>query len=103
MRKLFSTLFKFLGKGLSENNGQPSSIRIMVFYAFVLWSTGIFIGLIVTIFLYRELWVTVLGMILGGMFSLVGVKAYQKGKESSAPLGLTAGKSETGDQNETNA
>ena len=81
MKNAISKFFAWLGKGLSEDNGNPSTIRIVVFYASLLWVTAIFIGILVTVFYYRELWLAVLGMILGGLFSLLGVKAYQKGKE----------------------
>ncbi len=78
------TFFSWLGKALSEDNGNPSSIRIIVFYAGVLWSTAVTVGIIVTIFWYRELWLAVLSLILTGLFTLLGVKAYQKNKEQNA-------------------
>ena len=83
MKNPFSKFFTFLGKANSEN-GQPSNMRVIVMYSAFLFSTVLTFALAYVCFKYPDL-ILGLAAIVSGLFtSIIGLKAYQKGKEATA-------------------
>ncbi|MFA5803655.1 MAG: hypothetical protein WC879_03335 [Melioribacteraceae bacterium] len=86
-------LFEFLGKALSEDTGNPSSMRIGVLYTMLLFTTVLTFAMFYVCLTHPDLIISLATIISALLTSLFGWKAYQKGKEVSA--GNV--KSETGD------
>jgi len=84
MKKIFSKIFGFLGKALSEDNGLPSSARLIVFISFFVLIPCIAFALVYTFLTAKDISVSVLTAVLAFLSSLFGIKAYQKGKEVKA-------------------
>lgn len=74
--------FEFIQKALSEDNGNPSSTRLNVFFAVLQWAPAVTAGFIIVLLSYPDFILTYLTALLGGLLGLLGLKVYQKGKES---------------------
>ena len=83
MRQALSKLFTFLGKGLSEDNGNPSSTRINLSVAIWILIPCVAFALIYTVIFYQSLLTYVLDAILVFISGLYGLKVVQKGKEQN--------------------
>lgn len=84
MKKTLTKLFAFLGKGLSEDNQNPSYLRIIGFYVFIILIPCVAFTLIYVVLQYENIVVAVLAAVLAFLTSVLGIKAYQKGKESAS-------------------
>lgn len=84
MKKIFSKLFVFLGKALSEDNNHPSSARVIVLFVFIILIPCVAFTLVWVAIKYENLIAVVLASVLGFLTSIMGIKAYQKGRESSS-------------------
>ena len=74
-------LISFIKKSLSEDNGNPSSMRTMVLFSHVQWTVAITFGFIVVLFTYQGLILAYLGIIAGLVAGLLGLKGWQKTNE----------------------
>ena len=80
MKDVLSKLFIFLGKANSEN-GDPSNMRVLAFYAHAVLIPALAFALIYIVISKGD--VTALAtIIVGYLLGMAGVKAYQKGKEN---------------------
>jgi hypothetical protein len=79
------TLFSYIGKANSEDNGQPSATRLNVFIANTLFSASLAFGFIYTVICYKELVVVYAGILSGLVAGLLSIKVWQKGKETDKP------------------
>jgi heme O synthase-like polyprenyltransferase len=93
MRKALVTLFKYLGRANMEN-GEPSNMRVIVMYSAFLFSSALSFTMIYVTICYPNLLLGMAAIVSGLLTSILGWKAYQKSKESPAPVGLTEGKKE---------
>lgn len=82
MKNILSKFFKFLGDMLREDNGNPSSMRWIVFISFMVLIPCIAFALVYSFLTAKDIAVSVLAAVLAFLSSLVGIKAYQKGKEA---------------------
>jgi len=78
-------VFRFLRLALSEDNGNPSSTRLNVFIALIQWSIAITFGFFWVVIIEPELVLGYLGILAALTAGLLGIKAWQKGKEKSTP------------------
>ena len=85
MKQALSKLFTFLGKGLSEDNGNPSQLRLTTFLTFSILIPVIAFGFIWTTLKWENLVILYLTTLLGFLGSLIGMKVWQKGKEENEP------------------
>jgi fatty acid desaturase len=75
-------LFEFIEKALSEDNGNPSSMRVKTMYAAILLVTVIAFGFIYTVLNYPDLIIAYLTSgVVSIIFFVLGAKVWQKGKE----------------------
>lgn len=75
--------FEFLKKALSEDNGNPSSTRVNVFFSNTQWSIAITFGFIWVTIYKPELIISYLGVMAALVAGLLGLKVWQKDKEQS--------------------
>lgn len=68
----------FLKKALSDDQGNPSSIRINIFIGFIQWSIAITVGFIWVLRWYPYLVLGYLSVLASLVAGLVGLKVYQK-------------------------
>lgn len=73
--------WKFLQSGLSEDNGNPSSRRINVFFASILFSIGVLIGYITVLLYYPLLIMEYTIALLTWMTAALGIGVIAKTKE----------------------
>jgi hypothetical protein len=85
MKQALSKLFLFLGKGLSEDNGQPSQIRLTVFLTFTILIPVIAFGFVWVALKYEAQIILYLTTLIGFLSGLIGMKVWQKGKENEPP------------------
>jgi len=72
----------FIKKALNDTNGTPSSMRIMTAFVVVLFTITLISTQIWTLIAYKDLVVSI-ALILGSVIAgALGIKAWQKGKES---------------------
>ncbi len=83
MKQALSKLFTFLGKALSEDNGNPSSTRVNLSYAIWILIPCVAFTLIYTVIAYQNLLTYVLDAILVFISGLYGLKVVHKGKEQN--------------------
>lgn len=76
--------FEFLKKALSEDNGNPSSTRVNVFFSNTQWSLAITFGFIWVTVYKPELIISYLGVMAALVAGLLGLKVWQKDKEQSS-------------------
>ena len=76
--------FEFLKKALSEDNGNPSSTRVNVFFSNTQWSLAITFGFIWVVIVKPELIISYLGVMAALVAGLLGLKVWQKDKEQSS-------------------
>lgn len=69
---------EFLKKVFSEDNGNPSFIRVGSGYLTILFTSAITFALVYTVFNYKDLLITLCGMCLSAVCAALGIKAYQK-------------------------
>lgn len=83
MKNLLGKLFKYLGKANSEDNGNPSNTRVIIFYSFFLIIPCVAFSLLyVTIEIKTEtLILGALGLVLSFLAGLLGIKRSQKKDE----------------------
>ena len=74
--------FEWLGKALSEDNGNPSSMRLNVIYAVIILIPCVAFALIYTVIYYKDLLTYVLDAVLLFVGGLFGVKVWQKKNET---------------------
>jgi hypothetical protein len=74
-------IFEFIKKSLSEDNGKPSSMRMMVFFSHFQWTLSITFGFIVVLFSYPAIIIEYLIVIAGLVAGLLGLKKWQKADE----------------------
>ena len=82
MRSALRKLFEFLGKANSEN-GEPSNMRVIVMYSAFLFSSGLTFTLVYVTIQHPDLILGMSAVMAGLLTSILGWKAYQKGKENS--------------------
>jgi flagellar biogenesis protein FliO len=78
---MLDKLFTFLGKALSENENEPSAMRVNVFYIVVSLVTVIALGFVAVVFWYKEFITTYLTIIVGLVVTALGAKYLQRVKE----------------------
>ena len=71
----------FIRKALSEDNGNPSSMRLNVSTTIWQWAAVISFGFVWCCIYHPEFILAYLASILAGLLGLLGIKAYQKNKE----------------------
>ena len=74
----------FIKQALSEANGNPSSMRIMVFYCVLLFATVTGLGFIKVLFSDTSIIIEYVMALLAFLAAALGIKSYQKGKETAA-------------------
>lgn len=72
----------FLKKIFSEDNGNPSFMRAGSGLMLFLFIPSIAFALIYSVFSYKELLITLVGMLLASVTATLGIKAYQKKDEA---------------------
>jgi len=77
--------FEFIQKALSEDNGNPSSIRLMSFIGFMQWSIAITVGFVVVLIYQKDLIIPYLYTVAAMTAGILGIKVWQKGKEAGSP------------------
>ena len=86
--------FAFIKKSLSEDNGNPSTTRLNTFYLFIQWVPVITFGFYHVLTHNPELVLAYLTIMTTGIFGILGLKVWQKGKEAPTPES-TGGSNET--------
>ena len=74
----------FLGKALSEDNGNPSSTRLNVFISLTQWALGITFGFVWVVIYHPDLTIAYLSILATLTAGLLGLKVFQKGKEEGS-------------------
>lgn len=85
MKQALSKLFTFLGKMMSEDNGNPSNIRFINTYTFIVLIAVIAFGFVWTVLKWENLIILYLTAVIGFLSALLGMKVWQKGKEENEP------------------
>lgn len=73
--------FEFIQKALSEDDGKPSSMRLMTFTGFLQWSAAITAGFAVVCIWYENLIIPYLYVVAGLSAAILGLKGWQKSNE----------------------
>ena len=81
--------FQFLEKALSESNGEPSGMRVKVFYIVICIISVVSYGFVYVAHHYPDLIIMYLTTIVGLVAAALGIKGWQKGKEEAKPEGKT--------------
>lgn len=81
MRNALSKLFLFIGKSLREDNGNPSSMRLQTFITIIILIPCIAFAVVYTALKYQSILVPIVTAVLAFLSSILGIKAWQKGKE----------------------
>jgi hypothetical protein len=76
--------FEFLKKALSEDNGNPSSTRVNVFFSNTQWSMAITFGFIWVAIYHPDLIISYLGVMATLVAGTLALKVWQKDKEQSS-------------------
>jgi hypothetical protein len=77
-------LFSFLSKAASEDNGNPSTMRVGVLYGMFQFTTALTFAMIYVCFTHSDLIISLATIISALLTTLFGWKAYQKGKEKGS-------------------
>jgi len=85
----------FLKKALSESDGSPSAMRIMVFYCVILFATITGLGFIKVLFANTSIVIEYVMALLTFLAAALGLKAYQKKVESGTPNSASASSTES--------
>jgi hypothetical protein len=72
-------IIEFLKDALSNNNA-PSSTRLNVLLVVLQWSVAISIGFYTVLIHFKDLIIPYLGIVIGGLLGVMGVKAFEKVK-----------------------
>lgn len=83
MKQALSKLFTFLGKALSEDNGNPSQIRLTTGATYTFLIPAITFGFVWVVIHHPDLVILYLTSLLAFLGSLIGLKVMQKGKEDA--------------------
>jgi len=84
--------FQFLEKALSESNGEPSGMRVQVFYLVVILVAVIAVGFIYVVWNHPDIVILYLTTIVTLIAVALGFKKWQKSdevKEETKPEGKT--------------
>ena len=77
--------FEWLGKALSEDTGNPSSVRLNIFIAVVALIPTVAFTMIYVCYFKPDLISSTLITVVGFITSLFGIKVWQKKNESDPP------------------
>ena len=84
--KFLKTFFSWFGKMMSEDNGNPSSMRFNVTNISIQWVTGITFVLVWISIYHSEYILTLVSMILAALLAALGIKKMQKKDEQDVPI-----------------
>ena len=73
--------FDFLKKALSEASGQPSSARVFSGWTIFWLILGITFAIVYSVFVYKDLVVSLVTIAAGLVAGVLGIKVWQKSKE----------------------
>lgn len=77
--------FEFIRKALSEDNGNPSSMRLNSFLVVFQFSVVMSFGFVWVIIYHPDLVLAYAGLLLSAVLGVLGIKTWQKGKENPEP------------------
>lgn len=76
-------LFEFLQRSMSEDNGNPSAMRVNTFIVVLQFSIVLSVGFLWTIWKHPDMTLAYAGLLLSVILGVLGIKTWQKGKEET--------------------
>jgi len=78
------SLFEFIRKANSEDNGNPSSMRVNTMWMVFWFVLVLSFGFVVAVFKYEGIIISFAVLLVGAVLGALGIKKSQKGKEKSS-------------------